>query len=103
MIADSRYCCPRPASDTTRRTTSLDFRYAECRGRGCAGLFLTPTGVVGFCPDLVRVARDLFFGEANAFFPKAVIIAVPLLDCAGGFEVIFIDAAEHEEKLRLLV
>src|SRR6266849_240496 len=68
--------------------------YAECRGRGCAGLFLASTGVIGFCPDLVRVARDLFFGEANPFVPAAIVIAVPVLGCRGGFEAVRVGGGE---------
>ena len=59
--------------------------YGECRGRGCASLFLAPTGIAGFCPVLVRVTRDLFFGEGT-ILPTAVAIAVPVLDPRGGFE-----------------
>src|SRR5262245_65090139 len=67
--------------------------YAGCTGRGCAGRFLAPAGI-SFGPDLVRVTRDLFFADADAFFPAAVVIAVPVLARRRGFEAVRAEGSE---------
>src|SRR5258708_19274477 len=43
---------------------------------------------VSFCRDLVCVTRDLFFSEGSAFFSAAVVTALPVLGCRGGFEAV---------------
>src|SRR5215468_6509754 len=79
---------------TTSRMHAIRRGYAEGRDRGCAGLFLAPTGIARFCPDLVRVPRDLFFAEAKPSFPLAAVIAVPALDGRSRLEAARIGGSE---------
>src|SRR5215469_8955086 len=86
----------RPAPDSPASGTQAYARpYAECTGRGCTGRFLAPTAVIGFGPDLFRVARNRSFGEANFFFLAAAVTALPVLGCGAGFEAVRVGGSDR--------